>query len=134
VALAALALTACGSDRDGGGNNGPGTTTTTIGSAVTTTAPPTTTSAPPADEELRVTVRGGDVVGGVRRFTVDVGASVLVRVEADVQDEVHVHGYDLTADVGPGTPATIRFQADIPGVFEIELEQRALRIAELAVQ
>ena len=38
------------------------------------------------------------------------------------------------ADVGPGAPGTIRFTADAPGQFEIELEDRGLLIAELEVR
>ena len=47
---------------------------------------------------------------------------------------MHLHGYDLMADVGPGKPATIRFTATAPGRFEIELEDRGLQIAELEVR
>lgn len=54
-------------------------------------------------------------------------------VSADVADEVHVHGYDLMADVAPGSPARISFEASVPGRFEVELESRALQIAELRV-
>ena len=47
---------------------------------------------------------------------------------------MHLHGYDLMADVAPGAPATIRFTADVPGIFEVELEDRGLHIAELEVR
>ena len=45
-----------------------------------------------------------------------------------------MHGYDLMADVAPGKPATIRFTANTPGLFEIELEDLGLQIAELEVR
>ena len=32
-------------------------------------------------------------------------------VKSELADEVHLHGYDLSADVAPGEPATIRFKA-----------------------
>jgi hypothetical protein len=47
---------------------------------------------------------------------------VLIVVRADISDHVHVHGYDLIADVAPGAPARIRFRANVAGVFEVELE------------
>ena len=53
---------------------------------------------------------------------------------SDVADHVHLHGYDLMANVAPGAPATIRFTADAPGRFEIELEDLGLQIAELEVR
>ena len=45
-----------------------------------------------------------------------------------------MHGYDLMADVAPGQPVTIRFTADTPGSFEIELEELGAQIAELEVR
>ena len=58
----------------------------------------------------------------------------MIVVRCELSDHVHLHGYDLMADVGPGTPATIRFTATAPGRFEIELEDRGLQIAELEVR
>jgi hypothetical protein len=55
-------------------------------------------------------------------------------VESELTDHVHLHGYDLMADVAPRAPATIRFTADAPGRFEIELEDRGLQIGELEVR
>ncbi|MGZ8754968.1 MAG: hypothetical protein ACXW15_07230 [Acidimicrobiia bacterium] len=51
------------------------------------------------------------------------GDLVEVIVASDVEDEVHIHGYDTMLDVSPQEPAKVRFIADIPGVFEVELEQ-----------
>jgi hypothetical protein len=47
---------------------------------------------------------------------------------------VHVHGYDLTVDTVPGQPVTVEFTADIPGVFEVELEESKLPLTRLQVQ
>jgi hypothetical protein len=46
---------------------------------------------------------------------------------------VHVHGYDLMADVAPGSPARIDFVADVPGVFEVELEDAGTPLFRMAV-
>ena len=83
---------------------------------------------------LEVTVRDAEPVGGIQHVTVDKGAQVVVRVDSDVADEIHVHGYDRMQDVAPGEPAEIRFQATIVGRFEIELEERGTPIAELEVR
>jgi hypothetical protein len=45
-----------------------------------------------------------------------------------------VHGYDLTRPVGPGKPATIEFAADLPGVYEVELEAAKRKLLELEVR
>jgi cytoskeletal protein RodZ len=99
----------------------------------TTEEEPTTEENPNAAQRIVVTVRDGQPVGGVQRPEVERNAEVLLIVRADVEDEAHLHGYDLAADVGPGQAARIRFQAETEGVFELELEDRALLIAELEV-
>jgi hypothetical protein len=84
---------------------------------------------------LEISVVDGKPDGGVQHLTVDQGASVTVQVTSDgVEDEVHVHGYDLSEDVAPGAPAEITFTADIAGRFEIELEDAGTPIGELEVR
>jgi hypothetical protein len=126
--------------------------TTTVAETTADTTPDTTTTAPPTTEPepepppatttspkppavvtARVTV-GPDGVESVRRFSVRQGREVALVVTSALPDHIHLHGYDLTADVAPGAPATIRFTANAPGRFEIELEDRGLQIAELEVR
>jgi hypothetical protein len=109
--------------------------TTTAPPATTETAPATTTAAPPPSNEVTIRiVVGSDGVEAVRRFSVKQGRKVTLIVRSELADHVHLHGYDLMADVAPGTPGTIEFTADAPGRFEIELEDRRLPIAELEVR
>ena len=107
------------------------TTRTTTTTKATTTAKTTTTAGPVT---IRVLIEGGKPVGGIQRATVKKGQKVAIVVHSDVADEVHVHGYDLMADVASGAPATIRFTAEAPGRFEIELENTGVQIAELEVR
>jgi hypothetical protein len=94
---------------------------------------PSTTETDPASVPLDVTIRGGEPVGGLVRVTATKGDTVVVAVRSDVVDHVHVHGYDLMADVAPGTPARLRIRASLTGRFEIELEDRGKPIAQLTV-
>lgn len=86
----------------------------------------------PAPTVIEVTVDGGSVIGGGER-DVRQGDAVLIRVTADVTDEVHLHGYDLHADVTPGTPGEVRFTANAAGVFEVELEDAGIVLLSLTV-
>jgi len=135
VALVALFLVFRPGDED---EEGTGTTTTAV------TAPPTleptatetetaTTAAPPEGTQLIVTIRGGEPVDGIVRAEAKKGDPVVVIVRSDVSDEVHVHGYDLMADVAPGKPVRIEFTANLTGRFEIELEGRGKQIAQLTI-
>ena len=108
---------------------------TTTAPATTETEPPPTTTAPAQPEVITVRIAvGPEGVESIRRFSVQRGREVEIVVRSALSDHVHVHGYDLMADVAPGAPATIRFTADVPGRFEIELEDRGLPIAELEVR
>jgi heme/copper-type cytochrome/quinol oxidase subunit 2 len=109
------------------------TTTEVTTEQATTTVQTTTTT--PADQPVRVNVefRNGEVVGGIVRAEADEGDEVVLTVRADVTDEVHLHGYDLFADVAPGQRARITFTADKVGEFEAELEDLGIPVAELTV-
>ncbi|MGH3611141.1 MAG: hypothetical protein ACRDRK_00670 [Pseudonocardia sp.] len=80
--------------------------------------------------ELTVAGAGG---GAPVRVAVPVGSTVELVVRSDVADEVHLHGYDRSSFVTAGASTTLRFVADIAGVFEVELEQRGDRLVRLEV-
>lgn len=80
-----------------------------------------------------IVVRNGKPVGGIRTLTYNEGDQVRFRVDSDVSDEVHVHGYDFMKDVKAGGSVSFDFPATIEGVFEAELEGRKEQIIELRV-
>jgi hypothetical protein len=107
---------------------------TTTAPATTATATTTTKPRPAGPITIRIVVRGGRVVGGLKRPRVERGDRALLIVRADVADHVHLHGYDIMRDVSPGRPARLRFRATIPGRFEVELEDRRLQLAQIEVR
>jgi heme/copper-type cytochrome/quinol oxidase subunit 2 len=135
--IAGGVLAGCGGGDDGGGAAGAATTvastTTTTSAEPTSTGEPTTTAGF-SGTVIEAKVTGDQVETASRRVRVSRGEKVRIQVEADHAEEVHVHGYDLKKDVAPGRPAVIEFTADAPGVFEVELEEAALRLFELQVQ
>jgi heme/copper-type cytochrome/quinol oxidase subunit 2 len=130
-------LAGCGGD-DGGRAAGATTTvastTTTTSAEPTSTEEPTTTTAGFSGTLIEAKVTGDQVDTASRRVRISRGEKVRIQVEADHAEEVHVHGYDLKKNVAPGKPAVIEFTADAPGVFEVELEEAALKLFELQVQ
>lgn len=115
AAAFALGLSACGGDGD--------STTTTAA-----TPPPLATTT------VNIVVRNGKVDGGLKTTTLKKGENVVLVVTSDAADEVHLHGYDKSADVTTKMPARVAFVASIPGRFEVELEDRGLQIADLEVR
>ena len=82
---------------------------------------------------IDVEVRLGRILSGPRVVRVDRGQQVQLTVDADVNDKVHVHGYDLYSPVAAGVPATVTFAAEIPGEFDVELERSRLGLVEIQV-
>jgi heme/copper-type cytochrome/quinol oxidase subunit 2 len=125
----AVALAACG----GGGDDDQAAATTAAGSATTAAGSATTAAGAAAAQTVQVTVTGTDVRTAERRVKVPLDGKVRLEVTADRTDEVHLHGYDRKVDVEPGKPAVLEFTADVPGVFEVELEEAGLKLVELQV-
>ncbi len=87
----------------------------------------------PAQKSIDISVANGEVIGG-GRIPVTAGEEVVLTVTSDVADEVHVHGIDKRVNVAAGETATVNFTADIAGLFEVELEERGLKLADLVVR
>lgn len=96
--------------------------------------PSPSTPARPAVIRIGLRYAGGAVAGGVGRQAVPLGSTVELVVSSDVADEVHLHGYDKKVDVPAGGTATLSFVADMPGVFEVELESRSVPLTRLEVR
>jgi FtsP/CotA-like multicopper oxidase with cupredoxin domain len=127
VAILAFVIAQPGDDEDGGERAATApaeTETETDGGSGGATAPAETEEEPPPPppepEVTRIRMRGGAVVGGARDIDVESGDTVRIVVTSDAQDEIHIHGYDITRSPAPGQPARFRFEADAEGAFEIE--------------
>lgn len=115
---------------------------TTTAQPTTTTAQPTTTNAgdgggaekPPEPEVATIVVRNGGPVGGVAELEFTEGGRIRFVVESDVADEVHLHGYDVSEEVPAGGRAEFDVPASIAGVFEVELEEQVVPLAEITVK
>jgi hypothetical protein len=138
-----LVVAACGGGEDEAATatSGPGPSTTTSSEA-TTTLPPTTTTAslPPTTraitttttQPIDVTFEGG-VVTGPERVTAAIGDQVSIWALSDVDAEIHVHGYDFFFDATAGVPVEVALTADVPGIFEVEVEGSHTLLFELEV-
>ncbi len=140
-AVLALALSACGGDGDEvttttGAHHHRGTDVDRPGHrgsghhhAPTSAVPPTTASGVSID-----VVVTDDGIDAEDRYDVPLGEEVTITVTSTFADEVHVHSYDLFAELEPDVPGRITFVADVPGVFEVELENAGVPLFELVVE
>ncbi len=120
--------------------------TTTTSAETTTTAESTTTNSggqgggetttadkPDEAEIPTIVIEGGEPVDGVQELSFTEGDDIRFKVESDVADEVHFHGYDVGMEVEAGGSVTFDVPATITGVFEVELEELVVPIAEITV-
>ena len=84
--------------------------------------------------DIVVSVKDGKVSPKTHRVKVAVGSSVRILFSSDVDDEVHVHGYDIERDVSAGQSVAIEFTADQTGVFEVETHESDLLLLQLQMQ
>ncbi len=86
-----------------------------------------------AVQTITLEVVGGAVVGGSEQIAVERGSVIALAVTSDTADTVHVHGYDILRALPAGETTTFAFTAEIPGVFEVELEDSGRLIVELEI-
>jgi hypothetical protein len=70
----------------------------------------------------------------VRKLAFEKGERVRFKVRSDVDDEIHVHGFDEYADVKAGGSVTISFRAEFDGAFEVEMHDTGTQVASLEIQ
>lgn len=144
--LGMLVLAGCGNESGNGAGGTPSTTPSSTPSATPPTSTPPSTppkaltpsnTADPSGEEADVTI---DVVianGKVSPSGVSVkakaGQTVRITGTSDVEDELHIHGYEKALELAPGKPKALTFKADTKGTFEIETHESAKLVAKLVV-
>lgn len=134
VAVLLAALGGCSSGDDTSG-------TASSGSASPTASAPESSSAedsPTADDsdsvvEISVSVQDGKVSPKPRRVKVAKDSQVRLLVTSDVDDEIHVHGYDVEETLEAGRTTTVEFVAKDAGVFEVETHESGLQLVQLEV-
>ena len=130
VAFLVVALNKSG-DGDKGDSSQPGSQVESAQTGATNSKPESKASAP---EIPVIKVIEGEPMKGILDLTYNQGERVRFKVHSDTAEEVHLHGYDISKGVKPGGTVTFDFPAEIEGIFEVELEQSAVQIAELTVE
>jgi hypothetical protein len=80
-----------------------------------------------------IVVRDGEPVGGIQTLEFSAGEEIRFRVSSDAAEEIHVHGYDIAKDVPAGGTIEFDFPAELEGIYEAELEDLGVQIAELRI-
>jgi len=99
--------------------------------AAPATPPAAPAAAPPG--EFSFDVAQGQVRGPLSMVARQ-GQQVSIRVRSDVADELHLHGYELTAPLPAGEEVALTFIAAKAGRFEVELHHSHRELGALEVQ
>ena len=92
---------------------------------------------PAADAPREQTIDVAIEDGAMTPEEIEVGEGDSVRLRITTQGpptEVHLHGYDLDEEAERGEPATLSFEADLTGRFEIEDHETGEVLGALLVQ
>ena len=128
VLVLALGGCASGDDSDAASTSSPSAKT---GGGSTTSGEATETE---QAVEVSVAVTDGKVEPKPRRVEVAKDSQVRLIVTSDVDDELHVHGYEVEAELEAGRPTTVELVADQTGIFEVETHESELELLQLEVR
>ncbi len=82
-------------------------------------APATQAQTPTGAVVINLPIANRDTTLTREDLRVSRGDTVRLVLEADEEGEIHVHGYDLTAEVSPAHPGELVFQANTAGAFAL---------------
>ena len=93
---------------------------------------PDTSAEAPQEQTVELDIEGDTMTPS--EIPVGEGDEVTFRINSDRQVSLHLHGYDLEEEIEPGETATLSFEADKTGRFEIEDERTAAGLGTLIVE
>ena len=139
--VAALGLSACGSDDDSTATDSPSPTQSASESpserpseSPSETASESPTEAPEPAADVELTVRGGVWTPNGIRVEASVGEPVTIEITADAPGELHVHSTpEQEISYGKGT-TTHDVTIETPGVVEVESHDPTAVVVQLEVR
>lgn len=91
--------------------------------------------APPDQLVIDVTIEGGQVTPTNAQLRAAVNEPIVIRVDSDATDELHVHSIpEHSFDVGVGPAQSFQFTVEVPGRVDVELHGLHTTIATIQVQ
>ena len=134
TAATALLLAGCGDSTDSGATSS--SSPAAGGSASSTSIPQLSDQqAPPEQLVVDVTIKGGKVTPTNEQLQAKVGDPIVLRVDSDAADQLHVHSNpEHTFTVEPKPGQSFQFTVTVPGKVDVELHELNRTIASIAVQ
>jgi major membrane immunogen (membrane-anchored lipoprotein) len=131
TAATALLLAGCGGSTESGdtASNAPASSNSTAAPQLSDQ------QAPPEQLVVDVTIKGGKVTPTNEQLQAKVGDPIVLRVDSDAADQLHVHSNpEHTFAVEPKPGQSFQFTVTVPGKVDVELHELNRTIASIAVQ
>ncbi|KAA0099932.1 hypothetical protein CIW49_10330 [Mycolicibacterium sp. P1-18] len=131
AAASALLLAGCGGSTQSGdtASNAPANSNSTAAPQMSDQ------QAPPEQVVVDVTIKDGKVTPTNEQLQAKVGDPIVVRVDSDAADQLHVHSNpEHTFAVEPKAGQSFQFTVTVPGKVDVELHELNRTIASIAVQ
>jgi Cupredoxin-like domain len=93
---------------------------------------PDNRAAGPQERTFEVSIADGEM--SPEEISAREGDRVTISIELGEPIELHLHGYDVEREVGPGEPGRLSFEADLTGRFEFENDETEEELGELQVR
>lgn len=95
---------------------------------------PTTTSLTESKAKtFEIMIKDKKIVSGPETIKITEGDEVVIKITADEDEELHLHGYDKSVDLEKDKSAKLSFTANLTGRFPYELEKSKTDIGALEV-
>jgi ABC-type glycerol-3-phosphate transport system substrate-binding protein len=131
MALAAAALLTAGC----GGSDSSEATSASPSASTVSPSDMSNEQAPPSRLVIEVTIKGGTVTPTNEQLQSAVNEQIVIRVNSDVADELHVHSTpEHTFKIEAKPAQSFQFTVDVPGKVDVELHQLKTTIATITVQ
>ena len=131
LAAGALLIAGCG----GGGSESAQSSSGAPSASTVSPSDMQNEQAPPDRLLIDVQIKGGEVTPTNQQLEAKVNQPIVVKVNSDVADELHVHSTpDHTFKIEAKPVQQFQFTVSVPGNVDIELHQLAKTIATVQVQ
>jgi hypothetical protein len=131
--LTAAALITAGCGGSNGSESASGSATSSQPSTFSPTDMPND-QAPPTRLVIDVDIKGGSVTPTNQQLQAGVKEQIVIRVNSDVADELHVHSTpDHKFNVEAKPAQTFQFTVEVPGKVDVELHHLDKTIATITV-
>jgi hypothetical protein len=134
VIVTAAALIAAGCGGSTSSDNASGSTSSSQPSTVSP-SDMSNEQAPPARLVIDVTIKDGTVTPTNAQLQSGVNEQIVVRVNSDAADELHVHSTpEHSFNIEPKPMQSFQFTVGVPGKVDVELHKLNKTVATIQVQ